>query len=349
MKVAVIGAGLFGISVALELDKAGHDVTLFEKNADILQAASGINQYRLHRGYHYPRSSHTISSCLKAEPSFLEWYGQSVIKNNKHYYSIAKKNSKTSSAKFEALCQKFGLDFISESPAIIDQSKIEASYRVKEYLIDLSVLKEICKAKLSVSSIDIQMSTQKTLDNIDDYDHVVVSTYANINDTLGSKNIKYEYQFEVCEKPVVKLPEQFGNISIVIMDGPFMCVDPFGQSVYHVMGNVTEAIHHSNTGYYPIVPEKIKPLLNKGVIKNPPVTAFAKFIESTRQFMPLVSKAIHVGSMYTIRTVLPHIDKTDDRPTIVQRINNKITTIFSGKLVNCVEAAREVRDFLSVI
>ena len=150
MKVAVVGAGLFGISTALELDRAGHTVTLFEKNSDILEAASGINQYRLHRGYHYPRSYTTVASSLKAEPSFHQWYGQAVIKNNKHYYSIAKEGSKTSAVQFEALCRKFGLAFVAEHPDIIDQTKIEASYRVEEYLIDLVSLRELCKAKLLV-------------------------------------------------------------------------------------------------------------------------------------------------------------------------------------------------------
>src|SRR3989338_8270724 len=93
MKVAVVGAGLFGISTALELDRAGHTVTLFEKNSDILQAASGINQYRLHRGYHYPRSKETIQSALITEGSFRKEYGPAIIDGPEHYYCIAKEKS----------------------------------------------------------------------------------------------------------------------------------------------------------------------------------------------------------------------------------------------------------------
>ena len=48
MKIAVIGGGIFGVTTALILS-ANHSVELFEKNSDILKAASGSNQYRVHR------------------------------------------------------------------------------------------------------------------------------------------------------------------------------------------------------------------------------------------------------------------------------------------------------------
>ena len=49
MRIAVIGGGIFGVTTAIRLAE-NHSVDLFEKNSDILQSASGINQYRLHRG-----------------------------------------------------------------------------------------------------------------------------------------------------------------------------------------------------------------------------------------------------------------------------------------------------------
>ena len=49
----------------------GKEVELFEKNSDILKAASGSNQYRVHRGYHYPRSKDTVIGIINSEQSFL--------------------------------------------------------------------------------------------------------------------------------------------------------------------------------------------------------------------------------------------------------------------------------------
>ena len=58
-RVAIIGAGIFGANCAIELGKSC-DVTLFERNNDIMLEASFINQYRHHWGYHYPRSDKTV-------------------------------------------------------------------------------------------------------------------------------------------------------------------------------------------------------------------------------------------------------------------------------------------------
>ena len=150
------------------------------------------------------------------------------------------------------------------------------------------------------------------------------------------------YQYELCEKPIVKLPNWFNNKSVVIIDGPFMCIDPYANTGYHLMGNVVCAIHACNTGYYPEIPPRFKPLLNRGVIVDPPVTNIGKFIDCATSFMPEISKAEHIGSMFTVRAVLPNVDASDERPTLVWRVNDKIVNVFSGKLGNCVEASEKV-------
>ena len=58
--------------------------------------------------------------------------------------------------------------------------------------------------------------------------------------------------------------------------------------------------------------------------------------------MPGISKAEHIGSMFTIRTVLPNVESTDERPTLVSRVNEKIINVLSGKLGNSVEVSLEV-------
>src|SRR5262245_39087876 len=111
MKIAVIGGGLFGCTAAIHIAKAGHSVTIFEKEKDIFQAASGINQYRLHRGYHYPRSSDTIISSKRSEQSFREEYGNAVLTDVEHYYAIAKERSKVTAQKYKEVLASHGLEF----------------------------------------------------------------------------------------------------------------------------------------------------------------------------------------------------------------------------------------------
>ena len=121
-----------------------------------------------------------------------------------------------------------------------------------------------------------------------------------------------------------------------------MCIDPLGRTGSFLLGNVVHAIHQTNIGKKPEFDKKFKPLLNRGIIRNPPVTNFRKFIESGAEFIPGLVRAKHIGSMFTFRTVLPRLEKTDARPTVVTKIDSKTATIFSGKIGNCVEAADEV-------
>ena len=154
------------------------------------------------------------------------------------------------------------------------------------------------------------------------------------------------HQFKVAEKPVVSLPKEMFKKSVVVVDGPFMCIDHFGASSNFVLGNVRHSIHASNIGLYPKVSPKLKFLLNRGVVKNPSVTNFKKFVESGVQFVPALAKAKHIGSMFTIRTVLANNEKTDSRPTLVNKINDKIVSVFSGKITNCVLAAEEAEKMI---
>jgi len=57
----------------------------------------------------------------------------------------------------------------------------------------------------------------------------------------------------------------------------------------------------------------------------------------------------HVGSMFTVRTVLAHRDHDDARPTLVTKVNNNTYTIFSGKIGTCVEAANQLVEMVKGI
>ena len=94
MKIAIVGGGVFGTTIGWVLGKHGYKVDLFEKNRDLFMAASGINQYRIHKGYHYPRSTETILSCLQGQKQFVDVYKDSVLdKNNMNYYCVSKDDS----------------------------------------------------------------------------------------------------------------------------------------------------------------------------------------------------------------------------------------------------------------
>lgn len=344
-KVAVIGAGVFGITIACKLAEK-FDVHLYERFKDILQEASSINQFRLHRGYHYPRSVKTARSAVNSSIPFGDIYSGAVISHTKTYYAIAKEKSKTTPKDYLNFLKKMQLDFGIVDLKLINRQKVALTLLAEENLIDFKKLKSIAKRRLEKAKVKLHLNKSANREIKENYDYVVICTYSNINEILLPKD-QEDYQYEVCEKLVLELPDKYKNKSIVVLDGPFMCIDPYGRSKYHLMGNVVHAIHATNVGKFPKVPNSLKPYLNKGLIKGPTITNFDKFIKSASEFIPGINSAKHVGSMFTVRTVLPNKDKTDERPTIVKRIDKKTFTVFSGKISSCVIAAQDVYDMLS--
>ena len=343
-KVAVVGGGIFGCTTAWKLAKEGYDVTLYEKNDDIISQASNINQYRLHRGYHYPRSKETAIQSQWGETSFIKEYGDAIVNGKiKHYYCIAKEHSKVDTKQYWTFLNEMNLHYNEKKLDFIQENVVDLVVEVKEFLFDPSKLKQICWEKLNKYNVNVELNTKINNSNTTKYDSVINSTYANLNQLLP-KDKQKDYQFELCEKPVVRLPKQYKNKSVVIMDGPFMCIDPLGDTGLHVMGNVVHAIHSTNVGKFPKYDKKYEKLLNKGIVKNPSVTNIDKFIESAKKFFKDMDKIEHIGSMFTFRTVLPNRDKDDARPTLVENPIDNIFNVFSGKIGTCVTAAEEIME-----
>ena len=346
MKIAVIGGGIFGVTTAFMLANENH-VELFEKNNDILKAASGSNQYRVHRGYHYPRSMETVLEIMKSENSFQKIFSQATVNHYEHYYCIAKKNSLTSVTQFVDFCTKNGLEIKESVLDCVQKDSIDLCVRVKESVYDPKKLKKLSLDKLKERNVKVHLNTEVTNKIFEEFDKVVICTYANLNVLLDKfPELQQEYQFELCEKPVVKLPSSFQNKSVVIMDGPFMCIDPLANTELHLLCNVTHEIHQTNIGKFPEVNEEYLHLLDNGIMKNPSHTNYAKFIKSSLEFFPEIKNAQHIGSMFTVRAVPPRVEDTDERPTLVKKINEKIITVFSGKITTCVEAANEVKKII---
>jgi len=346
MKIAVIGGGIFGVTTAFTLANENH-VELFEKNNDILKAASGSNQYRVHRGYHYPRSKETVLEIMKSENSFKEIFSEAIVSNYDHYYCIAKKNSLTSARQFVSFCTKYGLVINEAKLDCVQKDSIDLCVHVKESVYDPKKLKKLSLDKLKEHNVKIHLNTEVTDKIFGEFDRVVICTYANLNTLLDKfSELQQEYQFELCEKPVVKLSNSFHNKSIVIMDGPFMCIDPLANTDLHLLCNVTHEIHQTNIGKIPEIDKEYLHLLDNGIIKNPSHTNYDKFIKSSLDFFPEIKDAKYIGSMFTVRAVPPRVEDTDERPTLVKKINEKIITVFSGKITTCVEAAKEVKKII---
>ncbi|MCR4284517.1 MAG: FAD-binding oxidoreductase, partial [archaeon] len=108
-EVAIIGAGIFGCSAAIELERKGFHVTIFERSGEILSGASTNNHLRHHWGYHYPRSKETALESINSREDFREEYEDCIIDGFPAYYAVVKENSKSTPKQFMQFCDDLGL------------------------------------------------------------------------------------------------------------------------------------------------------------------------------------------------------------------------------------------------
>ena len=342
MRIAVIGGGLFGCTAAVHLARAGLEVHLYEQSGHLLSVASTINQCRLHSGYHYPRSPQTIRECQEGLASFREEYGEAIIDGGEQYYAIALAGSKVSGPDYLKVLLANGLPFERHTPGFLNRGALETVIKVREARIDPERLKYAVAKKISDVVIRVHL-TPAPKDLREEFDKIIVAAYASTNEVmcdLGCPLVPLQY--ELCEKPVIRLPDTMRKVSAVVMDGPFCSIDPWGDSGYHVMGHVRHAIHSAHVAMDARMPEHLEQYLNCGLVEDKTHSAFEKFREAGKVFIPALADAEHIGSMWTVRAVLPNRDHDDARPTLVSQIDDQVIRVFSGKLGCAVTAAQNI-------
>ena len=340
--VAVVGGGMFGVTAAIDLAREGYSVALFEKKDEILTGASGSNHWRLHRGYHYPQSDETAEKALKTEPLFRERYADAVITDEDHYYAIAEE-SWVEWAEYRSFMNTHGLEFDPVDLDLINDSRVEQTVRVNENHVSPEILRELCWNEIEATDVTVHLNSEvKSLDDLRSFDHVVIATYANINSILPAEHeLRREFKFEICEVPIVELPERYIGNNIIVVYGPFMSTDHWGDTDFFAMGDYHNMRHHTSTGYEPEIPDRFREVVNAGLIEDPEISNFAKFREHGEKYIPGVTDANQIGSLFTIRTILPDVEDTDARPTLVDR-SGRIVTVFGGKLATSVDTAQSV-------
>lgn len=355
MKIAVIGAGIFGCTAAFMLAREGHKVTLFEERDDILRGASGHNQFRIHSGYHYPRSPETIEECIRSRAGFMTEYGNCVVFGAQHHFYGIANGSKTKAEEWEQTMRDHDLMF---QPAgregIVDLDTVTSLYRVPENWVDIDLLRKVVAVKLDAEGVDVKLGTKAGPETRPQFDRVVVATYDKVNETARSipayeANKIIPLQFEMVEKPIVWFEDSalWKNTGIVIMDGDYPCIDPYGPRDAMLLSHVKYAIHRRSVGEDFKVPYYIEKEINAGIV-NARFSHFEDMRDDGAFYIPGLREAHHIGSFYTIRAVRPDVDATDERLTSVEYIDKDkgIIRIFSGKMSTAVDAALKVRDLL---
>lgn len=112
--------------------------------------------------------------------------------------------------------------------------------------------------------------------------------------------------------------------------------------------DVNHSVHAANVGMVPEIPDGYSDLLERAVVRSSPLSNVAAMVESAGRFLWGLDPhgqgvSIYHGSMFAVRAVLPDVDGTDERPTLIERQGNVIH-VLSGKICTAVSAARQVTE-----
>ncbi len=334
-KIAIAGAGIYGATVALRLAERGHQVSLFDP-LGVMNAASAINQYRVHSGYHYPRSPETILETLEARAEFIEAYAPAIVQNSRHFYAIPHANSRTTPEQYETVMSAHGLVLRPCRPDWINFDFIQKCYEVDENIYDPDVLRELIASRLKSRNISVEVR-QFPYEKRSDYDCVIWATYGS----GPSRNIFKIAKYQVAEKILIELPPELRGIALVVVDGPFTAFDPYGNSPRSLFGSAKLTNHWTTTDPEEPVPSQYAEVLNRPDFVPFDATRFESMRDDCSLAVPNARHAKYLGSRFTIRVVEDN-PENDRRILYVQDGLPGEVHIFSGKVVSAVKAARIV-------
>jgi len=243
-KIAIIGAGWYGCHLALTLQKAGHDVTLFEKNADIFSGISGEFGIRLHTGLHYPRSQETRNDCQRGFKEFIHEYPELVIDHEYSVYGLGAEDADGNAPKVnEEEFKKVSME-LTDSQTLGDLSHykglLTATDIVEPSIVIGSRLRETFRKYLRDAGVTIRCNYG--VNDIGPPPHAYISNGSStesfdkvINTTsyqsLVPERVDFPFEMEVTYQPCLALIYEDTRpgekpISFIVMDGWFPCMMP---------------------------------------------------------------------------------------------------------------------------
>lgn len=318
----VIGGGFFGCMVA---SRCKGEVIIIEESEDILQFASVNNQARVHNGYHYPRSDKTAFSSHHNYARFVKDFSKAVMGYGEMLYPIAH-GSKISANSFFQKYRDLGCPIKvadSKFKEKFSSELITEVFSVEEKVFNGNILRELVREKISGKNLLTNskvVSISKNgdlisvkLENGDIFlsERVILCAYDDTNEILKNSSLpEIDLIVRTAVMPLIRVPKEFQDLSITIMDGPFFSIMPFPMQKCH-------SIHHVT-----LTPD--------------PNSKFEDFYNDIIKFIPDLKNMKHIGSIVQKKTIFPE-NKNDDGRPIMYRKNHGIENfdvIVGGKIDN---------------
>ena len=350
-KIAVIGAGMFGLYSAIFLAKKGYSVTIFEKNEICFAGASSLNQARIHGGYHYPRSVRTAYRCRASYQKFLLDFPNSVVKNDTSFYLISQ-GSKTSPEKFQRICKLIGaplepipeeFGYLFQSKRILGKWKVdEASFnatglahdlgnRAKDAGVKIVYKREVREIVENNRKYELKFTDN---DSEGDFRGIVNTTYG---DPLNSKEIPARsFLYEVCELVQIQPAPNLSRLAVTVMDGPFWSLTPWPKFGASVLTHVRFTPHRRF-----LTLKDAQEFLSQERL----VSRSQLMLRDCISLVPSLNNLESVGSRFVVKTIPSDRDLDDSRP-IMFNFEERILRLMGSKIDLIYDTEPILEEFL---
>ena len=348
--ICIIGGGFYGCYIAKKIKEnfKNINIEIYEKNRDLITGAGKNNQYRLHLGFHYPRSFETIKQTQEGSKIFINEFKNFISKPKKNIYLIHKK-SLINFVSYKNIFKKLKIHFeelnLKNINFLKDPEIYQGAINTKEQVILLDKLipslKKIVKTNCNINyKNEIKKINSKTGEIFDQknkikkFDYIINTTYTNPN--LGLKK-KYKIKYEIAG--MVKIKNTLKNTAVTIMDGPFISLYPRNNNEASI----------SSVKFTPI--KKFRKLSNlkkyiKSANKNKK-NIEKKIINHSKIFFNDKIKIINKGLILAPKVKILN-DKLSERLSLVKQYH-KTLSILCGKLDAAPLAYKKIENIINKI
>jgi glycine/D-amino acid oxidase-like deaminating enzyme len=338
---AVVGGGFFGCYFADHLARTGQSVILLEREPQLMTRASLVNQARIHRGYHYPRSLLTgIRSAANYE-RFSRDFANCVDASRPAYYAVARASSNVTAQQYRRFCETIGIPVRPAPPAVrrlFSAETIEDVFAVEEIVFDAVKLRQEVVRRLAESGVTVRLGADVARisdgavfvgDQEIDADEVFVCTYAGTNDLfIHSGMPALPLRHELVEMALIEPPPELAGIGVTVMCGPFFSTIPFPSRRLHTLSHVRYTPHYAWSDPQVDVATMFRDFRRR--------TQYPQMIRDAQRYLPGIAAAHYVESLWEVKTILPQSDANDSRPILYHRdaATPHVAVILGAKIDN---------------
>ena len=330
-RVAVIGGGWFGCHIALELLQHDVDFVLFEAESELFLKASGNNQFRLHQGFHYPRSKKTRIQSSEGFHRFTERYPDlSSPTPGRNLYLVPHHHSVLDFETFVDVMVQSNLEFETVEHIPSGLYGIEGAISTRERVLETSAAVQFFHEALGNrirlgNRVEVRKDQEAGFNVGNEFfDWVIDATWGHLTQPPG---VVYEPTL------LLYMDTKGFEDALTLMDGDLWSLYPTEHSGIFSLSHVG----FTPLGSFSSSSEATKCM--NSLTSEDIVRVSAKIICEVATFFPAVEEMNQVGVQLSMKSKMT--GQSDSRISSIYAKDQKIS-VFSGKIDGAFDVADQI-------